>query len=79
MRRNVTFSVPESVLRRFRIYAAEQNQSMTSLVAQAMVRMMEQGGKREKAAERLIERMKKSPDRGLRGRIPWTRDEIHER
>jgi len=40
--RNVTLSLPEHLLRRFRIYAATRNQSMTGLMAESIRRMMDQ-------------------------------------
>jgi uncharacterized protein with ATP-grasp and redox domains len=77
--KNVTLSLPEPLLRRFRIYAAERNQSMTSLMARAIEKLMGQDDEYEKAKRRLIERMHKAPNLGTNGKISWTRDELHER
>lgn len=68
-----------TVARRFRAFAMQRGQSMSSLVEVALLQMMEGQDKHAKATERLIERMKNSPDRGTGGKITWTRDEIHER
>jgi plasmid stability protein len=77
--RNVTLSLPEPLLRRFRVYAASHNQSMTELMADAIRRMM--GGEAEtaRAKHRFLERIRNAPHRGTKGRIRWTRDELHER
>ena len=40
-KRNVTLSLPEPVLQRFKVYAASKNQSMSSLMVHAMNKMME--------------------------------------
>jgi len=77
--RNVTFNLPEPLLRRFRVYAAERNRSMTDLVADAMDRMMSQESEREKAAKRLIERMRNAPNRGTGGVITWKREDLYDR
>jgi len=77
--KNVTLSLPEPLLRRFRIYAAAHNQSMTSLMAQAIRRMMEQDEGTAMSNRRFLERLRTAPDRGTHGVIRWTRDELHER
>jgi hypothetical protein len=76
---NVTLSLPEPLLRRFRIYAASRNQSMTSLMAEAIRSLMEQERDRATARDRFLERIRNAPDRGTRGKIRWTRDDLHER
>jgi hypothetical protein len=77
--RNVTLSLPDSLIRRFKIYAASKNQSMSSLTAEAIRAMVEQDERYLKAKRRFLEGMRNAPDRGTHGIISWTRDEIHER
>ena len=76
---NVTLSLPDALLHKFRIYAATQNQSMTSLAAQAIRDLMERDQKTDAAKRRFLERIRNAPDWGTGGKIPWTRDELHER
>ena len=78
-RTNVTLSLPESLLRRFRVYAAARNESMTSLMAEAIRAMMDQDRQFEKAKARFLERLGKGQNLGTHGVASWTRDEIHER
>lgn len=78
-RRNVTLSLPEALLRRFRVYAAERNQSMTSLMEDAIRNLVEEDGQASRAKRRFLERIRRAPDRGTGGVIRWTRDELHER
>ncbi|MEP7353387.1 MAG: hypothetical protein ABI824_09185 [Acidobacteriota bacterium] len=77
--RNVTLSLPEPLLRRFRVYAAEQNQSMTHIAAQAITKWMEQSDERQRAVDRMIARMENPPGRSAGGKITWTRDELYDR
>ena len=77
--KNVTLSLPEPLLRRFRVYAASRNQSMTKLMAEAIQRMIDHEGEREKTKKRIIDRMRNAPDLGTGGVISWTRDELYER
>jgi metal-responsive CopG/Arc/MetJ family transcriptional regulator len=76
---NVTLSLPESLLRRFRVFAAERNQSMSSLMTSAIRDMIEQNAQTQRAKRRFLERIKNAPDRGTKGKFQWTRDELHER
>ena len=77
--KNVTLSLPEPLLRRFRVYAASRGQSMTSIMAEAIGKLMEQDGEAERAKRRFLEGIRNAPDRGTHGKITWTRDELHER
>ena len=77
--KNVTLSLPEPLVRRFKIYAATRQRSMTALMADALNAMLEHDAESEKAKRRFLERIEKAPDRGTKGRISWSREELHER
>lgn len=80
-RQNVTLSLPEPLLRRFRVYAAEHNESMTSLMTQAIQQLVEgeQETERERLKRRMIRRMENARNLGTNGEIDWTRDELYDR
>ena len=77
--KNVTLSLPDTLLRRFRMYAASRNQSMTSLMAEAIRKIIDQDAQNATAKRRFLERIRKAPDRGTGGRVTWAREELHER
>jgi hypothetical protein len=77
--RNLTIHLPEQLIRKLRICAAIRNQSMTTLVKEAIERTLVEDRVREAAASRLIRRLQNAPDRGIGGSVSWTRDEIHDR
>ena len=77
--KNVTLTLPEPLLRRFRVLAASRNTSMTSLMTEAVKKMVDEDGEYERARKSFMDGIRNAPDRGLRGKIPWTRDELHER
>lgn len=77
--KNVTLSLPGPLLRKFRVYAASRNESMTSVMAQAIQKLMEQDEQCAISKRRFLERIRNAPDRGTGGRVTWTRDELHER
>jgi len=75
----VTLSLPEPLLRRFRVYAASRNESMTSLMVKAIRALMDGEPDREKAKRRFLGRLTEGRNLGTHGKIPWGRGEIHER
>ena len=77
--KNVTLSLPEPLLRQFRVYAASRNQSMTQLMAEAIRMLMDKESERLEANRRILARMENARDLGTGGVITWTRDELHER
>jgi hypothetical protein len=77
--RNVTLSLPEPLLRQFRLYAATRHQSMSSLMEEAIRKLVdEQHAEHDKAGRRMDDRMRNSPDHGIGDKIPWTRDELYD-
>jgi metal-responsive CopG/Arc/MetJ family transcriptional regulator len=77
--KNVTLSLPETLLRRFRVYAASRNQSIASLIAEAMREIMDRDANSVKAKRRFLDRIERAPDRGTGGVIRWSREDLHER
>jgi predicted transcriptional regulator len=78
-RRNVTLSLPEPLLRRFRVYAASRNQSMSAMMTEAIRNLVESEQQASRAKHRFLERLRHVPDRGTKGVITWTREGLHER
>jgi len=79
--KNVTFSLPEDLLRKLRICAALRGVSMTQLAEEAIRKVVANGqdDEYERAKRSFIARLKNPPDWGIGEKIPWTRDELHER
>lgn len=77
--RNVTLSLPEPLMRRFKVFAAEKDKSMTALMAELIEQAMGQESAHEKARRRFLARIRNAPALGTNGRITWTREELHER
>jgi len=72
-------ALPEPLLRRFRVYAASREQSMTGLMTEAIRSLMERDEQTARAKERFLNRVRSAPDLGTHGVIRWSRDEMHER
>ncbi len=77
--KNVTLRLPEPLVRKFRVYAAERNESMTSLIAELMEKLVGEDPEKQERKRRAIARMKNAPDLGTGGVITWTRDDLYIR
>jgi hypothetical protein len=76
---NVTISLPVPVLRKLRICAAKKSRSMSSLITEAVAKVVEDDDEYERAKRSFIARLKNLPATTFGGKITWTRDELHER
>lgn len=77
--RTVTLSLPETLVQRFRVFAATRRQSMTKLMAGAIQNLLEQESDRERVKRRLVCRVRNAADWGTGGTITWNRGELFER
>jgi hypothetical protein len=77
--RNITLALPDQLIREARILAAEQDTSISAIVAgllQAHVRVRRGFAA---ARRRHVARLRHPPDLGTGGRAAWRRDDLHER
>ena len=51
---------------------------MTYLMTEAIQALLDQGEGSGRAKHRFLERIQNAPDRGTRGKISWTREELHD-
>jgi hypothetical protein len=52
---------------------------MTAVIKEAIERTLSEDSERGNAAARLIQRLRSAPDRGVGGKISWTRDDLYDR
>ena len=76
---NVTLSLPRDLLRKLKIYAAEQDTSMSALLTSMLRDLLASRDEYEKAWRRSTARLKEGFDMGIKGSRHWTRDELHDR
>lgn len=77
MPRNVTLSLPEDLVRRAKVLAAERDTSMSALVTSLLRELVESGlpDDRDWEAEEAV-----MASGALRvGTVDWTRDDLHRR
>jgi len=76
--RNITLSLPEELVRKAKVVAAERDTSVSALVAELVESLT--GGTSDYAREWEDEVALMHSGSGLRvGEITWSRDDLHER
>ena len=76
--KNITLSMPEELVRRAKVLAAQRDTSVSGLVARLLEQLV--GDVRDYDDVAAQERRVMQEGLGLRvGEITWSRDEVHER
>lgn len=78
-KQNVTLSIPKGILQKAKIRAIDQNTSLSNLLTQALIDLVEQADQYELAKERQLAWLQQGFDMGTQGKISWTREALHER
>ena len=75
--KNITLSVDEDDLKAVRLYAAENNTSVNSLVRKYLHQIATNEDRARRARENILRLAEKSS--GRIGKATWTRDDLHAR
>ena len=76
--RNITFSLPAELIRKAKVYAAEHDTTINTIVRELLQEALTPGRRARKAADRLLALAKRGPySKGDPGAIK--REDLHER
>jgi hypothetical protein len=78
-KRNITLSLPSSLLKRFKQLALDREKSVSALLRALMEDALRSSDSYERARKRALEDLKHPRNLGTYGKATWTRDELHER
>jgi hypothetical protein len=78
-KQNITLSLPREILKKGKVLAARKGISLNELVRELLQANTENDGEYRASAERQIKRMKEGIQLGTKGKIPWKRDQLHQR
>ena len=78
-KRNVTLSLPRSVLRKAEKIAKNQNRSLSELVAELLSDLAEREDQYAKAMREHLALLAQDTDLGTYGSTSWTRAHLHDR
>lgn len=76
---NITLSIPKEILKKAKLLAVKKNTSLSGLLTEALVELVEKDEGYEQARQRHLAWLEQSADLGTRGEITWKRAELHER
>jgi hypothetical protein len=77
--KNVTLSLPEPLMRRFKVFAAEKDKSMSALMAELLETAIDSDSAHQAAARRFLNRARNAPNLGTGGKITWKREDLDDR
>ena len=75
----MTVALPEDLLKRLKIIAAQQETSLSAMLARTLQQLADQEEGYTAARRGMLEDMRRGYRLGTHGRAAWSRDEIHER
>lgn len=75
-KRNLTVQLDDEMIRKAKIVAAKRGTSVSRLVADEIVELVEADARYEEAEERALRALSNAQPRGGRS---WTRDDLHKR
>ena len=77
--RNVTLALPEELLRRVKVIAAQRDTSVSAMLAQALREVAEEQEGYEAARRMMLRDLRRGYNLGTHGKTTWSRDSLHER
>jgi predicted transcriptional regulator len=77
--RNVTLTLPDDLLRRLKVIAAQRDSSISAMLVQALEQVADDETGFANARRGMLRDLKKGYNLRTNGKIGWSRDSIHER
>lgn len=77
--RNLTLKLDEHLYRAVKVVAAQRDSSISALVTEKLTELVEEETGYAQARAHALELLDQGFDLGTKGKVSWTRDELHER
>jgi hypothetical protein len=78
-KQNITLSLPKNLLQKAKILAVKRNTSLSGLLSDFIAKITNEEEAYQLAKTRHRRLLKKGFDFELKGRIPWKKEDLHER
>ena len=78
-KQNVTLSLPKSLLKRVKLFAASKEKSLSELLRESLEEKLKEASGYKKSKKRQLKLLEEGFNLGTKGRIKVTREEIHDR
>ena len=79
MKQNVTLALRSETIRRLKVLAAERGSSISRMLTEQLHEMLDRETGYDSARRRALARLERGLPLGMPDRVPWSRDELHER
>lgn len=76
---NITLAIPRDVLHKARQIAVARQTSLSAMVTQAIVDLVEHEDAYQAACDRQLAILERGMNLGTQGAVNWTREALHER
>ena len=76
---NITLAIPKDVLHKARQIAVERQTSLSSMVTQVILDLVEHEDAYQAACDRQLTYLGRGMNLGTQGAVTWTREALHER
>jgi predicted transcriptional regulator len=77
--RNLTVALPEDLVRRLKIIAAQRESSISRLLVEALSEITDEEAGFHAARKAMIADLREGAELGTHGQVFWSRDSVHER
>lgn len=78
-KQNVTLSLPKALIKKAKTLAVMKDSSLSELLRETLEEKVKEASGYQRARDRQFSLMEKGFDLGTHGKIPYGREEIHER
>ena len=75
---NITLRLPRELLKRIKRLAADQDTSVSALMAEALTRLADEARRYQAARRRSLAALRSARSLGMGGSPHWSREELHE-
>lgn len=79
MKRNITLSLPNQLIKRAKVVAAQKEESLSQLIREALEEKISKQADYDKAKKRHMKILETGFDLGTKGKLTVSREELHER
>ena len=79
VRQNVTLALPAETLRRLKVLAAERDSSISRMLTEQLDELLDRESGYDAARRRALASLERGLPLGMPDRVPWSRDDLHER
>lgn len=77
--RNLTLRLDKALYRQVKILAASRDTSISALVAEKLVELVDEDAAYKRARSEALEMLEAGMRLGTEGAVTWSRDDLHER